>query len=207
MQMFTDIEPDRLVRAMITSGHLDEHPNHRLIVHDWDQHADYNTKRKVLRRNSQMHTLGGDVTPIVKRDASSSVTTGHNPTPEPEPEPEPEPIKDLALSSDELPAAAVFNLPLVDGTEYGVPRTLRGVLQVLPSCEGDGAARRDARLAHLESEEPQNARRYHTIHEQLAKESAEPGASGCFGGREATGWAVGGGRAGCRLPTPQDGRS
>ena len=67
MQMFTDIEPDRLVRAMITSGHLDEHPNHRLIVHDWDQHADYNTKRKVLRRNSQMHTLGGDVTPIVKR--------------------------------------------------------------------------------------------------------------------------------------------
>lgn len=70
MQMFTDINPDRLIAAFIASRHLDEDEQHRLIVHDWDKHADYNTKRKVARRNESIHTKCGDVQPSVRRDAS-----------------------------------------------------------------------------------------------------------------------------------------
>lgn len=76
MQMFTNIDPDRLIAAMLASGHLDPHPVHRLIVHDWHVHADYNTKRKVNRRGALMHTANGDVQPITINDASSPVTTG-----------------------------------------------------------------------------------------------------------------------------------
>jgi hypothetical protein len=123
MQMWTNIEPDRLIEALINSGHLDKHenPNYRLVIHDWNEHADYNTKRKVFRRGENIHTAKGDVPPIAKRNASSSATDAsssatnasssatdasssatdaqllpmkrHNPTPEPEPEPEPEPKK------------------------------------------------------------------------------------------------------------------
>lgn len=110
MQMFTDINPDLLIAALIDSKHLDEHPAHRLIVHDWDAHADYNTKRKVARRNELIHTKSGDVTPSVKgHDASQPVTTGHDasrrpyPEPEPEPVPEPEPRPSSGLSLVDKP--------------------------------------------------------------------------------------------------------
>jgi hypothetical protein len=88
MQMFTSMDPDRLIKALIASKHLDEHPVHRLLVHDWDKHADYNTKRKVARQNGSMFTIGGEVQPITRDDASLST---NNRPPEPEPVPDPEP--------------------------------------------------------------------------------------------------------------------
>ena len=100
MQMFTDFDPDRLIGAFIASGHLDVHPVHRLLIHDWHVHADYNTKRKVERRGEAMHTARGDVAPVTKRDASSRVITQHESIPEPEPEPEPEPLNPSANSSE-----------------------------------------------------------------------------------------------------------
>lgn len=39
--------PLLLVEALIESGLVDRHPVHRLIVHDWDQHAPEYTKKKV----------------------------------------------------------------------------------------------------------------------------------------------------------------
>jgi hypothetical protein len=75
MQMFTRIKPDKLVDALVASKHLDRDPVHRLLVHDWAQHADYNTKRKVSRNNGAMFTANGDVEPITSRDASHSAKT------------------------------------------------------------------------------------------------------------------------------------
>jgi hypothetical protein len=75
MQMFTRIKPDKLVAALIASRHLDPHPEHRLLVHDWAQHADYNTKRKVSRNHGEIFTANGAVPPVTLRDASSSAKT------------------------------------------------------------------------------------------------------------------------------------
>jgi hypothetical protein len=94
MQMFTKIDPDRLIGALVQSGHLDEHPEHRLLVHDWNQHADYNTKRKVARAHGSMFTTGGNVPPIVRHDASHFADDR---IPEPEPEPEPGPMSAAPL--------------------------------------------------------------------------------------------------------------
>jgi hypothetical protein len=88
MQMFTSIDPDRLIEALIASRHLDRHPVHRLVVHDWDKHADYNTKRKVARHNGSMYTVGGEVQPITRDDASSTAESCP-PVPVPVPEPGP----------------------------------------------------------------------------------------------------------------------
>jgi len=51
MQMFaTTIEPDTLIAAFVASGHVDEHPIHRLIVHHWSHHADNHIHAWLARR-------------------------------------------------------------------------------------------------------------------------------------------------------------
>lgn len=82
MEMFYEGDPDELIEALIASKHLDNNPVHRLIVHDWAQHADYNTKRKVDRRNES----------IIANDGSAHVMTRHKSIPEPVPVPVPEPV-------------------------------------------------------------------------------------------------------------------
>ena len=79
MEMFYEGDADGLIEALLKSGHLDRNKQHRLVIHDWLQHADYNTKRKVERRGESM----------VGHDASSPVITHHKSIPEPDPEPEP----------------------------------------------------------------------------------------------------------------------
>jgi hypothetical protein len=140
MQMFTDIDPDRLIAALVKSGHLDVHPVHRLIVHDWAKHSDYNTRRKVERRGEKMCSASPTLRQSGGDDASSSAIGDEQPAmarqrpplthdesiPEPEPEPEPE-KKLLADSASAQPAGAVFELPLKDGSSYGVPAELYAV--------------------------------------------------------------------------------
>jgi hypothetical protein len=46
-----DGEPSELVRAMTDSRWLDRDPVHRLIVHDWREHADKATKQTLKRLN------------------------------------------------------------------------------------------------------------------------------------------------------------
>jgi hypothetical protein len=79
MEMWTDIEPDRLIQALIDSGHLDKHknPEYRLVIHDWDRHVDYNIRRKLARWGKNIHTAKGDIPPFAPSpvaDASSPVT-------------------------------------------------------------------------------------------------------------------------------------
>jgi hypothetical protein len=91
MEMFFFADADQLIAALIESGHLEEHQEHRLIVHDWIQHADYNTKRKVERRGELMIANGERQRIVTGHDASSQVITHHKSIPVPEPVPEPEP--------------------------------------------------------------------------------------------------------------------
>jgi hypothetical protein len=42
-------KPDTLIDALVDTGWLDRDPDHRLIVHDWDEHADQSV-RKVLAK-------------------------------------------------------------------------------------------------------------------------------------------------------------
>jgi hypothetical protein len=108
-------EPAHLIAAMVRCGWLDEHPDHRLVVHDWHDHADYAVSRRlkklgldfVTRRCAQEATserAGCDFRshnsqpPCAHETSSERATHDHRsrlpepePVPEPEPEPEPEP--------------------------------------------------------------------------------------------------------------------
>lgn len=51
---FWEGEPGKLVEALVGAGLLDRHDccdRHRLLVHDWEEHADNTTKRAMRRRN------------------------------------------------------------------------------------------------------------------------------------------------------------
>jgi len=111
MQMFTDIDPDRLIAALVSSGHLDEHPEHRLVTHDWDKHADDAVNMR-LARAGQLFANGSQ--PSTKRlskheratlcarrahDERTCVHKSAPPEPEPVPEPEPEKVSEAKASS------------------------------------------------------------------------------------------------------------
>ena len=49
MRMFSTIDPDVLIETLIKSGHLDKHPEHRLIVHDWSEHSDDAVDNRLAR--------------------------------------------------------------------------------------------------------------------------------------------------------------
>lgn len=83
MEMFYDGDAEVLIGALVKSRHLEAHPEHRLIVHDWMQHSDHNTKRKVERRGGSM----------IGNDGSPQVMTRHKSIPVPVPVPEPVPVK------------------------------------------------------------------------------------------------------------------
>ena len=86
LQITYEGSSEKLINALVNSGHLDRNKEHRLIVHDWNQHSDYNTRRKLERRGETLI------------DASRRVMTPHKSIPEPEPEPEPVPEPEINTS-------------------------------------------------------------------------------------------------------------
>lgn len=60
-----DRDPDELIAAMVKCGWLDEHTEHRLVVHDWSEHADgavrlWLSKRKLnFADGSEAYTTSG----------------------------------------------------------------------------------------------------------------------------------------------------
>lgn len=52
-------DPDELVQALIASGWLDEHPEHRLLIHDWEQHADEAVRKWLIRNKLPWLTVSG----------------------------------------------------------------------------------------------------------------------------------------------------
>ncbi len=101
-----DGKPGDLVAGLIECGWLDADPAHRILVHDWHEHADKATKN-ALKRSKLDFCTPGVRTPYPKvqvcdENAAESGTVSPLPGPEPGPVPEPEPgagaVADAPLS-------------------------------------------------------------------------------------------------------------
>ncbi len=104
--------PDKLINAFLEAGWLDKCEKHGLLVHDWPEHADNATKKKLARNgesfavrvcecpeNVQTCPDIGETCPALARGRKPVPV----PVPVPEPEPEPEPDEaDLASAFPEM---------------------------------------------------------------------------------------------------------
>jgi hypothetical protein len=52
-------DPENLVRALVASGWLDEHPEYGLLIHDWPEHADESVRKWLLRNKLPWLTPSG----------------------------------------------------------------------------------------------------------------------------------------------------
>jgi len=75
-----DGTPALLTQALVASGLLERHPDHRLIVHDWAEHADDAVKLLLKRRGCG----------FVSRHVPTCSDINLLPEPKPEPKPDPE---------------------------------------------------------------------------------------------------------------------
>lgn len=122
MEMFYSGDPEALVEALVWSGFVDNDPEHRLLIHDWNIHSDDATDNRISRSGNRyangaqprMRKLslperaklcaqhGYDV-----RTPSAHVSTESHekalPVPVPEPEPEPSTKSKAAASAFVLP--------------------------------------------------------------------------------------------------------
>jgi hypothetical protein len=87
-------DPGKLVTSLLSCHWLDDSPTHRLVVHDWHEHADEAVKKRMVRNHLSflsVSPLSRHVqTPAVKGEKSQA--NGSLPEPEPVPEPEHEPV-------------------------------------------------------------------------------------------------------------------
>ncbi len=65
-------DPDQLIDALIAVGLVDIHPVHRLVVHDWKDHAPEYTKRKVGKGANSADPLGWAVDDVPPDPPSGS---------------------------------------------------------------------------------------------------------------------------------------
>lgn len=79
-----DREPAELITALVETGWLDEHPEHRLVVHHWHDHAD-EAVRKALQRAGEDFVDGVGIRGGRRPTQSADVGL-------PEPEPMPMPL-------------------------------------------------------------------------------------------------------------------
>jgi hypothetical protein len=85
--------PGAMIEELIRCRWIDQDPVHRLLVHDWHQHADKATKNALGRAELSFCTPTVR-TPSVRRPYKKpeSSTASRLPEPVPEPEPGPEPV-------------------------------------------------------------------------------------------------------------------
>lgn len=123
-EMFTSRDPDALMEAFLDAGLLEHHEQYRLVVHDWSDHADDATRKK-LSRNGEKFWNGdppykpkGGTSPDDVATCPDVSGQGVDmeclpvPEPVPVPEPLPEPISSLR---SEIRATGVFIEPTDDG--------------------------------------------------------------------------------------------
>jgi hypothetical protein len=84
-----DGEPGALISGLTASGWLNDHPVHRIVVHDWAQHADKATKNS-LHRSGLKFCVPAVRTKKkrVRTEIPSEGTVSRLPVPVPVPEPE-----------------------------------------------------------------------------------------------------------------------
>lgn len=87
-----DGEPQALIDALVSAKWLRRHAVHRLVVHDWSEHADDATKKLIARKGLVFADKDDDC-----QTMSGNVSTCPDISRLPEPEPEPEPSQSLAM--------------------------------------------------------------------------------------------------------------
>lgn len=134
----------RLVEALVEAGWLDRCDCHRIVVHDWEHHADQTLKRSLASNSlafvKHEASIGKPAQPELKTDASPPV-----PEPEPEPVPEPEPESETETPTatkvaecDALPLdAAAQKRKLTAMGWVGIRRTPTEVLEALMNLRED----------------------------------------------------------------------
>lgn len=88
-------KPQRLIQALVECGWLEVHPVHRLIVHDWHDHADDAVKKWLDRHRLSFLTVVDTVVTV----SGHSRDSGSLPLPLPLPKPEPMPQTDTGVPS------------------------------------------------------------------------------------------------------------
>lgn len=94
-----------LIRALSESHWVDINPVHRLIIHDWHDHADESVRKRLTRAGLTFLPVTGEVTG--QRQEMSGTLDGSvllplplpepYPLPEPKPEPLPQSVRDLRI--------------------------------------------------------------------------------------------------------------
>jgi len=107
-------EPGALVRALVASRYLDACQQHRLVVHDWHEHADDGTKKALQRKGLKFVRTTAD-NGGQRRTFSEN---GGLPLPEPVPLPEPKP-EPLASEQPATSFDAPSKLTPDERVEYG----------------------------------------------------------------------------------------
>jgi hypothetical protein len=80
-----------LIRALSEAHWIDINPVHRLITHDWHDHADESVRKRLARSSLQFLSLPDKVTGHRQPDAATLAENGSLPLPLPVPEPVPLP--------------------------------------------------------------------------------------------------------------------
>lgn len=134
-EMFWDDDAAALIGYLIAAEIVDEHPQFRLVIHGWEEHADQSTKRKVARRGMDMAGSEPPQLDMASQQldtASESPAMPRTPEPEPVPEPEPEPVSVPVCAS-----AAIEDLAAQNGQRTTDPPDFE--LQALRIVNGKGA--------------------------------------------------------------------
>jgi hypothetical protein len=98
-------DPDKLVDALVTTGWLDKHKTHRLVVHDWHDHADETVIKRLQRAGSGMVT--GKHPRLNGKAVRQRPTTADNGClPMPTPTPTPKPVKRERAKKMRIPTVA-----------------------------------------------------------------------------------------------------
>lgn len=70
-------DASKFVDALVSSGWVDRHPDHRLLIHDWHDHAERWVRAKLVKLSLQFLTTERSTVATVERSAGGS--NGHSP--------------------------------------------------------------------------------------------------------------------------------
>jgi hypothetical protein len=119
-----DRDPDALVKALVKAGWLDEHSTHRLVIHDWHEHADDAVKKYISRNKLTWATLE-PTCPDMSRHVQTNPDMSRPPEPEArsqKPEPMPEPAASEPVP-EETAAAVVSHQSTAEALREYFPDT------------------------------------------------------------------------------------
>lgn len=118
-------DPDKLIDALVECGWLEVHATHRLIVHDWHEHADDAVKKWLSRHGLKFLSCPDNV----GTESGQCPDSGSLPKPKPKPKPLPDTSTNVDVCSEPPSATAeppVLLFPVVgkDTSEWGLSPTL-----------------------------------------------------------------------------------